>query len=542
MTRLMSQMLRRFTPRMLRSDSPDRPMVVRRRHWFLQETRFLFLTRKGPVEIIVKPALILGAAFVGFVGTGVIAAATLFVGYKSVEVVTNESITPAGASAPQMILPIEDSSDPALMSAAPHRLSRQPVDQASPLLEAPLNSSADGDVTKLAMAVTPPPSWPPSLAATDAAPEIVAILPPAVAPKAPYWPPSLASTGTVAPFTIPQMRTPSSQPESALALHDHDHDHDYAGHDHGQEEAVQHNHDEPGTMVPLPTLAELAGLNLPNLNLAEPAGLSSRIIDIPSVTAPAPDAPGQSVETVAMMSAPVTPPALPALPEDDLEMVPDSSGDLPVFSNESRQRKLLRSMAREVRGIRQSLVKIGLPETMMPEVGALSGYVETADFANLAMAVEDHRSMLRKIPLKPPMLYFYITSNYGWRKHPVLKDKRFHHGIDLAGTWQETVQAPAPGTVIFAGRKGSFGKVVQIQHAYGVVTTYAHLAKVTVRKGADVVPGTIVGKMGRTGRVAGAHLHYEIRLGDKSFDPQLFFDIGHRIGVGGELLLATDQQ
>ena len=66
MTNLMAQILLRFTPKMLRSDSPDRPMVVRRRHWFLQETRFLFLTRKGPVEITVKPALILGAAFVGF--------------------------------------------------------------------------------------------------------------------------------------------------------------------------------------------------------------------------------------------------------------------------------------------------------------------------------------------------------------------------------------------------------------------------------------------------------------------------------------------
>ena len=109
MNRLLSQILRRFTPRMLRSDSPNRPMVVRRRHWFLQETRFLFLTRKGPVEITVKPALILGAAFAGFVGTSVIAAATLFLGYKSVEVVTNESITPAEASAPPTIMmPNED--------------------------------------------------------------------------------------------------------------------------------------------------------------------------------------------------------------------------------------------------------------------------------------------------------------------------------------------------------------------------------------------------------------------------------------------------
>ena len=245
------------------------------------------------------------------------------------------------------------------------------------------------------------------------------------------------------------------------------------------------------------------------------------------------------IDNIAMMALPQPP--LPVLPPGGLEMIPDANDNsLPVFTEESRERKLLRSMAREVRGIRQSLVEIGLPETSLPEAGSLQNDVEVANFAGLAMAVEDHRSMLRKVPLKPPMLYFYISSDYGWRKHPVLEKRRFHHGIDLAGTWQETVHAPAPGTVIFAGRKGSFGKVVQVRHAYGVTTTYAHLAKITIRKGADVVAGTVVGKMGRTGRVDGAHLHYEIRIGDKSLDPQLFFDIGHRIGVGGELMLATD--
>ena len=282
-------------------------------------------------------------------------------------------------------------------------------------------------------------------------------------------------------------------------------------------------------MVPIPSAAELADLMPSFSSLAAPSG----------ATLPPDETMDHQVETIAMM----TPPAAPApLPMDDgLDMVPDTGGDLPVFGAESRQRKLLRSMAREVRGIRESLVTIGLAESSLPEVGSLQAYVEQADFANLAMAVEDHRSALRKVPLKPPMLYFYISSNYGWRKHPVLKEKRFHHGIDLAGTWQETVHAPAPGTVIFAGRKGSFGKVVQIRHAYGVTTTYAHLAKITVRKGADVVPGTIVGRMGRTGRVDGAHLHYEIRIGNESLNPQHFFDIGHRIGVGGELLLASDQ-
>ena len=100
-------------------------------------------------------------------------------------------------------------------------------------------------------------------------------------------------------------------------------------------------------------------------------------------------------------------------------MMPDvTDNGLPVFTEESRERKLLRSMAREVRGIRQSLVEIGLPEAAIPDAGRCRVDVEAANFAGLAMAVEDHRSMLRKVPLKPPMLYFYISSDYGWRKHP----------------------------------------------------------------------------------------------------------------------------
>ena len=93
MPSVLRRLLQRVTPPILRSDSPDRPMFVRRRHWLTHETRFLFLTRKGPVEIIVKPGMIIGAAFVGIVGTSVIAATTLFLGFKSVEVVRNESIT-----------------------------------------------------------------------------------------------------------------------------------------------------------------------------------------------------------------------------------------------------------------------------------------------------------------------------------------------------------------------------------------------------------------------------------------------------------------
>ena len=507
MSSLLNQILRRFTPPMLRSDSPNRPMVVRRRHWFLQETRFLFLTRKGPVEITVKPALILGAAFAGFVGTGVIAAATLFVGYKSVEVVTNESITTAEASAPPAI--IRPSNEPsAAINAAASGLAIPAKDGAESGDAHPLDPA---ETAQLAMATTPPAVFPPAVV-TDASPSPVVIPDtPVIDPALPVKPSSSIMAGLPHLLLVPQ----------GDDLEDDDPQD-------GETPFPAHLH-EPDMMVPLPPAAELAMLSPSLAEIPEPKFDPARPKD-PSDLA---------IESIAMMALPQPPSLVP--PSDGLEMVPDGTDNgLPVFTDESRERKLLRSMAREVRGIRQSLAEIGLPETAMPDAGSLQGHVESANFAGLAMAVEDHRSMLRKVPLKPPMLYFYISSDYGWRKHPVLKERRFHHGIDLAGTWQETVHAPAPGTVIFAGRKGSFGKVVQVRHAYGVTTTYAHLARITIRKGADVVAGTVIGKMGRTGRVDGAHLHYEIRLGDQSLDPQLFFDIGHRIGVGGELMLATD--
>ena len=473
MTKILKQLFKRFTPPMLRSDSPNRPMMVRRRHWLLQETRFLFLTRKGPVEIILKPSLILGAGFVGVVGMTVIGAVTLFVGFKSVEVVRNESITAAIASAPPaMDIQQDGVATPSLATAQ-------------------LPEDPDGELPALetASAVTSVPTLPELLLAMDALPAITL----------PDW--SREPTERRPPLPDPALAGGSAGPENRASV------------------------SEPPFMES--GIAE---------ELAEIGPGDEPALDFVDVQDPLLFLPEGEVETISMDS----PPAMPDEEQVGLEPL-HREANLPVVTMASRQYKLLRSMAREVRGIRESLLELGISEDSMPGTVELSKLVETADFANLAMAVEDHRSLLRKIPLKPPMLYFYITSNYGMRKHPVLKKRMFHHGVDLAGTWQEEIQTSAPGTVIFAGREGSFGKVVKVRHAYGIVTTYAHLAKITVRKGADVVAGSVVGKMGRTGRVDGAHLHYEIRIDGKSLDPKRFFSIGHRIGVGGELMMATDQ-
>ena len=81
------------------------------------------------------------------------------------------------------------------------------------------------------------------------------------------------------------------------------------------------------------------------------------------------------------------------------------------------------------------------------------------------------------------MQYYYVSSPYGFRIHPKSKLRQMHHGIDMAGTWQEEVRAPADGYVSFSGRNGSFGKSIKIVHKRGVTTLYGHLHRLKVRKG-----------------------------------------------------------
>ena len=147
--------------------------------------------------------------------------------------------------------------------------------------------------------------------------------------------------------------------------------------------------------------------------------------------------------------------------------------------------------------------------------------------------LEELKNAIIYLPLKPPMQYYYISSPYGYRIHPKSKRRQMHHGIDMAGTWQEEVRAAADGYITFSGRNGSFGKSIKIIHKHGVSTLYGHLHKLSVKKGQYVKEGQIIGKMGSTGRAVGAHLHYEIKVHNKSVDP---FDF---ISVGRELLSSS---
>mgnify|MGYP000221124821 CR=1 FL=1 len=112
-----------------------------------------------------------------------------------------------------------------------------------------------------------------------------------------------------------------------------------------------------------------------------------------------------------------------------------------------------------------------------------------------------------------------VTSNFGYRFHPVDKVYRFHTGIDIAANIGDDVVAAADGVVAFAGRLGAFGKCVILQHPGNVQTLYAHNSKNIVEQGEAVKRGQKIAEVGSAGKSTGPHLHFEVRINGRSVNP-----------------------
>lgn len=104
-----------------------------------------------------------------------------------------------------------------------------------------------------------------------------------------------------------------------------------------------------------------------------------------------------------------------------------------------------------------------------------------------------------------------ISSNFGFRKHPIFGDYRFHSGMDIPKPYGEKVRASRSGYVKFAGYKGGYGKLVILRHPDGYETWYGHLSKINVKENTYVSRGRIIGSVGDTGYTTGPHLHFEFR-------------------------------
>jgi murein DD-endopeptidase MepM/ murein hydrolase activator NlpD len=111
------------------------------------------------------------------------------------------------------------------------------------------------------------------------------------------------------------------------------------------------------------------------------------------------------------------------------------------------------------------------------------------------------------------------SSGFGWRLHPILGYRRFHAGLDFAGSYGSTIRAADSGTVIFAGWYGGYGKTVIINHGKGITTLYAHTSDIYVSEGQEVRRGEPIAAVGSTGLSTGPHLHFEVRSNGEPQDP-----------------------
>lgn len=135
------------------------------------------------------------------------------------------------------------------------------------------------------------------------------------------------------------------------------------------------------------------------------------------------------------------------------------------------------------------------------------------------------------MPLDMPVsaANFDKSSGFGPRIDPFTGRYAFHPGVDFAGAWGSVVHATAPGTVVFAGYRGGYGNMIEIDHGNGIHTRYGHLSSISVRVGAKVGKGAAIGHVGSTGRSTGPHVHYEVWYDDTLKNPSNFIAAGRHV-------------
>jgi murein DD-endopeptidase MepM/ murein hydrolase activator NlpD len=134
-----------------------------------------------------------------------------------------------------------------------------------------------------------------------------------------------------------------------------------------------------------------------------------------------------------------------------------------------------------------------------------------------------YRIAAQKAPFATPVKNaFRFTSQFGFRRDPKTGGRRMHNGVDFAAGNGTPLYSTADGVVTHAGWSSGYGRLVKIQHEFGVETRYAHMSKMRVKTGQRVSRGQHIGDMGASGRVTGVHLHYEVRIGGKAVNPMIF--------------------
>ena len=145
---------------------------------------------------------------------------------------------------------------------------------------------------------------------------------------------------------------------------------------------------------------------------------------------------------------------------------------------------------------------------------AAQGSYETSDDGNYQAYIPATNSGAMIWPISGP-----ITSEFGWRNHPIFGGQRFHSGLDIGGDYGMPIHAAQSGVVSHAGWIGGYGNTVMIDHGGGIVTLYGHNESLAVDVGQYVNQGDVIAYCGSTGNSTGPHCHFEVRLDGEPVSP-----------------------
>lgn len=161
----------------------------------------------------------------------------------------------------------------------------------------------------------------------------------------------------------------------------------------------------------------------------------------------------------------------------------------------------------------------GITNPRMLQVGTAlgiphrSGYASSSYASSSVFEIPEHASDPDAPHFRWPIAHGVISSGFG------IRDGAMHDGVDIAAPVGTQVHAAAAGVVIFAGRLHGYGRVVIIRHNHHYATVYAHDHVNFVHRGEYVKSGQVIGELGRSGRVTGPNLHFEVRHNDMARNP-----------------------
>ena len=169
----------------------------------------------------------------------------------------------------------------------------------------------------------------------------------------------------------------------------------------------------------------------------------------------------------------------------------------------------------------------GMGGPFIPFFGKKEKSVRDPRFTKMFAAVEQMEAMERAlagIPTSMPASVSLMSSDFGYRSDPFTGGGAMHSGLDFKGPHGTEILAAADGVVTSTGWQGGYGKCIEITHANGLVTRYAHLSGIDITLGQNVKRGVQIGRMGSTGRSTGSHLHFEVRMNGQAINPMKFLE------------------